>query len=171
MAGWARTCGVAGLLLSVGLACTQLFGDRQNTLAPTPGKPPTTATPPLQPVMAGAPEICAAGQVRCEGALLQTCADDRSSWVTLQRCAGAALCQTSPALCLAATCSSDEMTCSGALLQKCNADRTGWDLFDTCLSPAHCNADLRRCTPEPCNPGDRRCDRSGKTPLEGFQPA
>jgi hypothetical protein len=162
VAALGRKVGIIGFVFSVGLACTQLFGDRQNTIAtPTPGQTPTVGTTPLQPVgMAGPAEICATGQMRCEGALLQTCADDRTSWVTVQRCGAAALCQTNPAACLAATCSADEMTCAGAVLQKCNAERTGWDLFDTCLSPAHCNADLRQCMPEACNPGDRRCDRS-----------
>jgi hypothetical protein len=155
-----RRVGIAGLLFSVGVACTQLFGGEQNTLAPVEAaKPPTIAMPALQPV-AGRTEVCAAGQMRCDGALLQACADDRSGWVTAQHCAAAALCQEAPAACLAATCSADEMTCSGAVLQKCNADRTGWDLFATCLSPAHCNADLRQCMTEPCNAGDRRCDRS-----------
>jgi len=162
VAALGRKVGILGFVFSVGLACTQLFGDRQNTLAPTKaGKTPTVGTTPLQPGgMAGPAEVCTTGQMRCEGALLQTCADDRTSWVTVQRCGAAALCQTSPAACLAATCSTDEMTCAGAVLQKCNADRTGWDVFDTCLSPAHCNADLRQCMPEACNPGERRCDRS-----------
>jgi hypothetical protein len=161
MAGVARKFGVAGFLLSVGLACTQLFGDsRKNTLAPVPKKPPTT-TGTLNP-MPGLAEaaVCAAGAYQCSGPLLQTCADDLKSWVTVQRCAGSALCQVNPPLCLAAACGTDEMTCAGAVLQKCNAERTGWDIFDTCLSPAHCNADLRQCLPEPCTPGARRCDRS-----------
>ncbi|MEY2930218.1 MAG: hypothetical protein RL033_967, partial [Pseudomonadota bacterium] len=98
--------------------------------------------------------------MRCEGALLQTCSDDLGSWVTVQRCGAAALCQADPATCLAATCSTDEMTCAGAVLQRCNADRTGWDVFNTCLSPAHCNADQRQCLTDPCSAGDRRCDRS-----------
>jgi hypothetical protein len=99
--------------------------------------------------------------MRCEGALLQTCSDDLSTWVTIQRCGAAALCQVAPtATCLAATCSPDEMTCDGAVLQKCNADRTGWDVFNTCLSPAHCNASSRQCLADACNAGDRRCDRS-----------
>ena len=155
--------GVVGFLLSVGVACTQLFGgDRQNTLAPPPGKaPPVTSTGTLNPLFPpGAEVVCTPGQFQCSGALLQACADDQQSWITQQRCAAAALCQTSPATCLAATCGADEMTCAGAVLQKCNTDRTGWDLFATCLSPAHCNADRRACLPEACNPGDRRCDRS-----------
>ncbi|HEU4577224.1 MAG TPA: hypothetical protein VFS67_03145 [Polyangiaceae bacterium] len=159
MAGTVRSIGIVGFFLGVGLACTQLFGDRQNTLAPATTAPPTTGMPRLQPRSAG-PEICTQGQTRCEGALLQTCSDDHSSWVTIQRCGAAALCQSNPATCLAATCSAEEMSCAGAVLQKCNADRTGWDVFDTCLSPAHCNADLRQCLPEACAPGTRRCDRS-----------
>jgi hypothetical protein len=161
MAGVARTFGVAGFLLSIGLACTQLFGDgRKNTLAPLPAKPPMAAGT-LQPMPAPAEATaCSAGAYQCSGALLQMCADDLKSWVTFQRCAGSALCQVNPPLCLAATCGADEMTCAGAVLEKCNAERTGWDVFATCLSPAHCNADLRQCLPEPCNPGDRRCDRS-----------
>jgi hypothetical protein len=161
MAANYRNLGVVGFVLSVGIACTQLFGGEQNTLAPREtGAPPAVARGPLEPGASGPAAICETGQMRCDGAQLQTCADDRGSWVTVQRCGAAALCQPSPAMCLAATCSAEEMTCSGALLQKCNADRTGWDLFATCLSPAHCNADLRQCSPEPCNPGDRRCDRS-----------
>jgi hypothetical protein len=160
MAGAVRSIGIVGFFLGVGLACTQLFGDRQNTLAPATTKPPTTSAPPLQPGMPRPAEICTEGQMRCEGANLQTCSDDHASWVTVQRCGAAALCQSNPATCLAATCSEDEMSCAGAVLQKCNADRTGWELFDTCLSPAHCNADLRQCMPEACAPGARRCDRS-----------
>jgi len=159
MSGLGRRFGVAGFLLSVGLACTQLFGDgRKNTLAPIPAKPVSTA--PLNPAAPAAAGACEAGQYQCSGALLQTCADDRQGWVTVQHCAAAALCQVSPAACLAATCATDEMTCAGAVLQRCNMDRTGWDLFATCLSPGHCNAELRQCMTEPCNPGDRRCDRS-----------
>jgi len=161
VAGWARSVGVVGFLLSVGAACTQLFGDPQkNTLAPrAPVVAPFGGTSPLQPAVP-AEGLCTAGQMRCEGPLLQTCSDDRASWVTAQRCGAAALCQAEPAACLPATCSEDEMTCAGSVLQKCNASRTGWDLFATCLSPAHCNADLRQCLPEACNPGARRCDRS-----------
>jgi len=155
-----RKIGIVGLVLGWGVACTQLFGDeRQNTLAPVarPNLPGTALPQPGQP---GVIAVCDAGVVRCEGALLQVCADDGSSWVTTQRCAAAALCQANPATCLAATCSTEEMTCSGSVLQKCNAERTGWDLFATCLSPAHCNAGQRQCLPEPCTPGERRCDRS-----------
>jgi len=155
-----RKLGVAALLLSVGLACTQLFGDRhKNTLAPTPTKSPAVGT--LNPAPAPADELaCSRGQYQCSGALLQTCADDQTGWVTVQRCAAAVLCQTEPAGCRAASCGADEMMCAGNILQRCNADRTGWDVFATCLSPAHCNAELRQCRTEPCKPGDRRCDRS-----------
>jgi hypothetical protein len=162
LSGLSRKVGVVGFILSVGVACTQLFGgDRQNTLAPlgTAGTR-SISTSPVLPTPPGAIAVCETAQFRCEGALLQTCADDRTSWVTLQQCAAAALCQPNPAACLAASCSADEMTCNGAVLQKCNVDRTGWDVFDTCLSPAHCNADQRQCLTEPCQPGDRRCDRS-----------
>jgi hypothetical protein len=162
VAGLTRKIGVVGFVLSVGVACTQLFGgDRQNTLAPRGAAGiPAVTTAPVLPLPPGEMAVCETGQVRCEGALLQTCADDRTSWVTTQRCAASALCQASPAKCLAATCSTDEMTCSGAALQKCNADRTGWDLFATCLSPAHCSAENRQCLTDPCTPGERRCDRS-----------
>ncbi len=150
MTGLGRRIGVAGYLLLAGVACTQLFGtDRDNTLAP-------------QPVAGGMlnPAACTEDQLQCNGALLQTCSDDGTSWITLQRCAAAALCQTEPAMCLTAACGEDEMTCAGAVLQKCNADRTGWDIFATCASPAHCNADRRACMTEACTPGERRCGRS-----------
>src|SRR5687768_15436066 len=125
VSGLGRRVGIVGFVLSVGVACTQLFGgERQNTLAPAPGKAPSVTSPTLQPE-GPAREVCSTGQQRCEGALLQTCADDRTSWVTVQRCAAAELCQSNPATCLAATCSVDEMTCSGSVLQKCNASRTG----------------------------------------------
>ena len=160
MAGLGRKVGILGFVFSVGVACTQLFGGEQNTVAPRePPKLPNVTTPTLRPAGPGA-GICTTGQTRCEGALLQTCADDGNSWVTQQRCGAAALCQADPAACLPAACDADEMTCAGAVLQKCNQNRNGWDLFATCLSPAHCNADLRQCLTEPCNPGDRRCDRS-----------
>lgn len=45
---------------------------------------------------AGPFEVCTTGQMRCEGALLQTRADDRTSWVTVQGRGAAALCQVSP---------------------------------------------------------------------------
>src|SRR6187431_739283 len=131
---------MVGLLLGLGVACTQLLGDdKQNTVA-TMARPNLPGTAMMSPPgVPGVVAVCDAGAVRCEGALLQICADDGSSWTTTQRCAAAALCQVSPGACLTATCSTDEMTCSGSVLQKCNADRTGWDLFATCLSPAHCN--------------------------------
>jgi hypothetical protein len=160
MAGGGKTFGLAALLLSVGLACTQLFGGHEkNTLAPPQAQPPTVGmlNPPVKPPE---PVTCARGEYQCDGALLQICADDETSWVTVQRCAAAALCQVDPASCRAATCGADEMMCAGNLLQRCNAHRTGWDVFATCLSAAHCNADLRQCRTEPCNPGERRCDRS-----------
>ena len=86
VAGLARRVGIVGFVFSVGIACTQLFGEKQNTLAPTTtGKTPSVTTP-LQPGMvAGPEEICTTGQMRCDGAQLQTCADDRTSWVTVQR--------------------------------------------------------------------------------------
>jgi hypothetical protein len=160
VAGWGRKFGIVAFVLGVGVACTQLVSERQNTLAPaTPGGTPSLATPRLEPAP-GEAGLCEPGAMRCDGALLQACADDGSSWVTIQRCAAAALCQSDPATCLPATCGADEMTCAGAVLQKCNPDRTGWDVFNTCLSPGHCNAGLRQCLTEPCAPGDRRWDRS-----------
>ena len=76
MMGRVRKLGVAALLLGAGVACTQLFGtDRENTLAPA-GAPPTGAGM-LNPT---AGTTCEADQVQCNGALLQTCADDQRGW-------------------------------------------------------------------------------------------
>ena len=110
MHGLSRKLGIVGFLLSVGVACTQLFGsERENTLAPLKPQAPLPGGT-LNPAQPEATGTCQQGQFQCNGALLQACADDQQSWITVQRCAAAALCQTDPALCLAATCGEDEMT-------------------------------------------------------------
>ncbi len=149
------------LLLGFASACTRLFGDRENTLAPLEqGRLPNAGVPdPLLPEEMAA-VVCSPGESRCDGALLQACANDGGSWLTLERCPGAALCQPSPPQCLDATCGPEEMSCDGAVLLLCNQERTGWQVFDTCASAAHCNADERQCTDGPCTPGDRRCNRN-----------
>ena len=101
MSGWAKRLGVAGFLFSVGLACTQLglgctqlvTGERKNTLAPASS--PVRGGGGSSGAAGGAETgACSAGQFQCNGALLQTCADDLKSWITVQRCAAAALCKS-----------------------------------------------------------------------------
>ena len=90
--GWGRKLGLVGLLLGWGVACTQLFGDdEQNTLAPIarPNLPGMPVGTPTGTTGTGVVAVCEAGATRCEGALLQICADDGSSWTTMQRCAAA----------------------------------------------------------------------------------
>ncbi len=124
---------------------------------------PQPVLPPAQSELGVVPSggaVCAAGEMRCEGAALQRCAEDGTSFVTVQTCRSAALCDARSASCGAATCLADEMTCRGSELHVCNAERTDFELFDTCESPAHCSATTRRCLETPCAAGDLRCNRS-----------
>ncbi len=119
---------------------------------------------------AGAPTdaVCSPGDFRCDGAALQGCADDGLSFLTVQTCESASLCQESPAGCGGAACLADEMTCQDDLLMLCNAERTGFEIFDTCQSAAHCSSAARRCLEVPCTAGQARCNREvdGSTALQ-----
>ncbi len=102
---------------------------------------------------------CEPGRYRCRGALLQACRDDGPGFVSVERCASAALCDAEAGLCRAAACAAEELACRGARLERCNADRDGFELIATCRSPAHCNPGLGQCSDAPCTAGERRCDR------------
>jgi len=71
---------------------------------------------------------CTAGEVRCEGALLQTC--DGQSWQTTATCAPPQVCSATLARC--AACDPGINLCVGDEVHSCDADGTVGALVQTC---------------------------------------
>jgi hypothetical protein len=127
------------------------------------------------------PPACAPGENVCtpEG-VLQTCSNDRTSFVDLEECEGPPFCNAAQGLCEPARCDAGEASCNGAQIQVCNEDRTGFDtLGEPCASAALCNdgdpANVR-CDPPVCGPGQVNCFGSNQLQacndgLTGFEPS
>ncbi len=112
--------------------------------------------------------VCAVGEVRCDGSLLQRCADDGSGFDTVELCATPALCQAGAgglAICLAQTCSPGEARCNGPQgIERCNAALTGFEQQILCNPESVCTelGSNAVCVPtQVCVPGEARC--SGDT--------
>jgi hypothetical protein len=149
----ARVLGV--LVVSCVLAtigCGKLVGDvKIDTMEPADASPSVVeyVRPP-----------CLAGQLRCQGPVLQACEADGSGWTPRERCASAALCVDragEPSRCLEPICEPG-VTCSGAELRECNVDRSAFETIDTCLSAAHCDAMTGACEADRCIPGEVTCN-------------
>jgi hypothetical protein len=82
--------------------------------------------------------VCKEGEFRCNGARLEKCSSNRTSWDLYRQCANAAECNVSSAECRA--CVPGETQCSGAeqrALQVCNANHT-WSSAQTCETKELC---------------------------------
>lgn len=129
-----------------------------------------------------APEPCAAGAQRCNGARLERCLADRSGWELIVACESGDLCTATLAegaeRCAPPVCDARELRCQGRHLQRCNAGRSGWVSLEHCSSEALCEASQEagspRCTPAGCAPGQHVCDgpvlSTCEPELTGFQP-
>jgi hypothetical protein len=111
---------------------------------------------------------CSAGEFQCDGAALQLCDANTSSFRTVRVCSSAELCCADPALCgagqpgcAAPVCSPGEFRCREAALEECNTGQTGFVEVDRCASALHCNASQGRCTDQPCNADLREQQCSG----------
>ncbi|HWA71946.1 MAG TPA: hypothetical protein VG937_06430 [Polyangiaceae bacterium] len=83
---------------------------------------------------------CNVGQMRCEGAQLQTCNAGRTGFTTTQTCAAGTQCNAASGSCTGAVCIAGQTQCSNATLQTCNPSQTGWINTQICASPARCSA-------------------------------
>ncbi|MFC1642851.1 hypothetical protein ACFL5O_09245, partial [Myxococcota bacterium] len=98
---------------------------------------------------------CSAGEVHCNGPLLQQCSPEHS-WVTLDTCVSGALCDSQAVDCRSPVCPvAGEFRCDGARLVECNAAQTDWELRDTCPTPELCDPIDRRCQPKGCPEANR----------------
>ncbi|HVZ33417.1 MAG TPA: hypothetical protein VG963_13385 [Polyangiaceae bacterium] len=117
---------------------------------------------------------CEAGALRCNGADLQRCRDDRTDRDTIATCATAGLCAQSltgcqgsaqSCACIAPACDAGATRCTGTTLERCNADQTGWEFVETCATQALCELGRSQqplaCQPEKCSPGQHQCTPEG----------
>jgi len=102
--------------------------------------------------------VCAAEQFRCEGSLLQRCADGRNAWLDFQRCASAELCDETlgPQGCLAPSCEAGALRCVGENLELCRDARDGSDPVAACATAGGCDPTALACR-DPCVVGGARC--------------
>ncbi len=75
---------------------------------------------------------CEPGTHRCEGAVLQACAEDGSGFEPKETCASAALCNAGAGQCTDAVCVPEQKRCAGDTLQICTGDQTGFEAHKTC---------------------------------------
>jgi hypothetical protein len=161
---WARFGALALLLLGGGC-----FGDVQIVDDPVTAAGGSAGTPdvgvdPLTPV-----RTCELDDVRCEGPDVEHCVafGAGQSWLKLQHCASAALCNAGSG-CTEAACAFGEQRCNGAVPERCNEDQTARDPLAGCPSAAYCSPDAAKCQAEnkqapccletPCTAGELRCN-------------
>src|SRR5688572_1587883 len=81
--------------------------------------------------------VCEQDALRCDGTVLQLCADDGMSWVPLEVCESAAHCD--PAFgCQPSACTEGESRCNDSMFQRCAPSRLSWDSVEQCISAAAC---------------------------------
>ena len=118
--------------------------------------------------------VCAAGQFRCEGTLLQRCSDGRDAWVDFQRCATPELCDATRGAqgCETPSCEAGTRSCVGDTLMQCRATREGSDPVANCVSAGGCDPMALECR-DPCIVGGARCSGAAlqtcNDPLIGWQ--
>lgn len=109
--------------------------------------------------------ICEPGQLRCEGARLESCNSGRNGWDFVDECVTAGVCEATrqnpvAVSCLEASCDPGDTVCSptGAILA-CNVEQTAYESsvaqcrsVDFC-TPSGCQADF-------CTPGASSCNGS-----------
>ncbi|MEY4549196.1 MAG: hypothetical protein RL685_5391, partial [Pseudomonadota bacterium] len=86
------------------------------------------------------PPACAAGEFRCDGALLSVCNDAHTGWAPLTTCPSAAQCNTTLGRCSDQPCNAalPDRQCSEGALLECRGD--GWSLVMQCESSALCSS-------------------------------
>jgi hypothetical protein len=108
--------------------------------------------------------VCAPGQLRCQGARLESCNVGQTGWELLDECASSALCELTrqnpvASACIEPSCSPGSSSCSpqGVLLA-CNPEQTAYSVQQaTCRTPELCHAELGQCLE--CDPaGSSRCE-------------
>jgi hypothetical protein len=107
--------------------------------------------------------VCKAGDVRCNGQRLETCAPDRASWTLRETCPEGEACNVASVDCRA--CQPGEMQCSGAGqldLQVCNDDHK-WGPPEPCATSELCDLSVQTASANPSGP---RCIPAG-CPVEG----
>jgi hypothetical protein len=118
--------------------------------------------------------ICAVGEFRCAGDLLQRCSDGRNSWLDVQACGSPQLCdQSFGALgCRPPVCVAGEPRCVGDTLELCRAGGEGSDPIAECALAGGCDPALGDCR-DPCVVGAPRCTGAlleiCDDPLTGWQ--
>ncbi|MEY2930314.1 MAG: hypothetical protein RL033_1063 [Pseudomonadota bacterium] len=120
------------------------------------------------------PPVCAVGQFRCAGPLLQRCSDGRDAWLDFATCASAQLCnaERGAAGCVPQDCEPGERRCLGDTLTLCRAGGDGSDVIANCASAGGCDAATLDCR-DPCVVGSARCQAEQleicTDPLLGWQ--
>src|SRR6185295_14093976 len=118
--------------------------------------------------------VCAAGEFRCAGDLLQRCSDARDAWLDFETCASAQLCDASFGArgCRPVDCQAGERRCLGNLLTQCHAAGDGSDTIADCSLAGGCDPSALDCR-DPCVVGSVRCSgerlESCDSPLLGWQ--
>jgi hypothetical protein len=109
-------------------------------------------------VRTGICAMCAPGEHRCTGAVLETCSPTGDAWTQGQTCPSEPLCDAKAGQCKAATCKPGQKMCMGDTLVECNDQQTGWDTAKSC-GRGLCNASRGDCNA--CSPSAApRCEGS-----------
>jgi hypothetical protein len=122
---------------------------------------------------------CSAGQYTCNGAVLQTCSDDLTSYVVADVCLSAAHCDKDTGACKEVPCQPGETRCNDRALERCSDDQTGWvpQTETPCESLELCELTRQQaattCQAPACEAGAVLCDGStilqcnaGRTAME-----
>jgi hypothetical protein len=102
--------------------------------------------------------VCAAGQFRCEGSLLQSCNEEGNGWLDIDRCASAELCDASRRTggCLPQTCEAGALRCAGDTLERCRDGGDNSDPVAECALAGGCDPIALACR-DACIVGGARC--------------
>jgi hypothetical protein len=130
---------------------------------------------------------CQAGEVRCNGTLMERCRSNRTGWEQVDECPTAELCadglescggRGNTCGCERQTCAPGARRCTDDLLEMCLPTLTGWEPLSRCATPALCRSSLDgpsgRCTAPVCAAGELRCTPQGvlevcRGDLTGFE--
>jgi hypothetical protein len=122
---------------------------------------------------------CNAGQFTCNGAVLQSCTDDLTTYAVTDVCLSAAHCDKDSGSCKEVPCQPGETRCNDKALERCNADQTAWEPVTEapCETTELCEVTRQTaaasCQPPICEAGAVQCDGSiitqcnaGRTAME-----
>jgi hypothetical protein len=122
---------------------------------------------------------CSAGQFTCNGAVLQSCTDDLTTYAVADVCLSAAHCDKDTGTCKEVPCQPGETRCNDKTLERCNDDQTAWapqtevpcQTLELCEVTRQTGATT--CQPPACEVGAVLCDGStitqcnaGRTAME-----